>query len=302
MPPSITVVIPSYNGANRIPVLLNALVSQTLMPSQIVVVIDGSTDNTKEVVTKFQSHLPTLQIIHQQNGGRASAKNAGAWAATGELLIFFDDDMEPEPESVLKHVHFHQKQEGLLSGNAIGLEKDEYADIQNYKAFLSKKWIEKYQEGITKLTTSNLFFTAANCSMPKALFLDLTGFDSSLTDAEDYELAQRALEMNVGVFFDKTNVAFHHDAITCAGYIKRLREYTKAHQKVASLHTRDEPFKGNPLENFKRPLYALFSLALFPKLIDHFNVFIILPKKLRYWLYDLIIHSLSRVNPHIRLQ
>src|SRR6185369_7237614 len=94
-----SVIIPTYNGAKKIAVTLDALCKQTAEDFETIVVIDGSTDNTLEVAQQFSSKLQELRIIQRPNGGRAVARNTGAAEAKTGVLIFFDDDVEV-PENV----------------------------------------------------------------------------------------------------------------------------------------------------------------------------------------------------------
>src|SRR5579859_4393979 len=174
-----SIIIPTYNGADKIHHLLRALVSQTNRNFEILVVIDGSTDHTEQVISPFKDQFEEFKIISQKNSGRARVRNTGAREASNSLLIFYDDDMIPSENSVGAHVDFHQRslRSSLICGNAIEIEEKGNTDIQNYKAHISSRWISKYDAGVNELDLSTIFFTAANSSMPKTVFDDLGGFD-----------------------------------------------------------------------------------------------------------------------------
>ncbi|HEY8934465.1 MAG TPA: glycosyltransferase family A protein, partial [Cyclobacteriaceae bacterium] len=234
---SISIIVATYNGAKKLPFLLDALMIQSIKHFEIIVVVDGSTDDTLKVLGGYANRFNTFRILSQENSGRSKARNRGVKDASGELLIFYDDDMEPAPDSVDRHIQFHNQHNNvLLTGNQVEQVEQQKTDIQNYKATLSHKWISGYSQSLVSLTVDTIFFTAANCSIPTKVFNVLEGFDERLTDAEDHDLAYRALQMGIAVYFDKENKAIHHDPITCASYIKRLREYQGAHSKLAALH------------------------------------------------------------------
>jgi glycosyltransferase involved in cell wall biosynthesis len=296
---SITVIIPTYNGASKIEVLLEALKQQTLIPAEIIVVVDGSTDNTLEVLKKFGKEFPSLRIISQQNKGRSAARNSAARSATADLLIFFDDDKEPDLKCIEKHLAFHLciEFECLLCGNIEEQLFHDGKDIQNYKTELSRKWIDEIPQGVTRFRLDNLFFSSANCSVKKEVFTRLRMFDERLHDAEDHDLGYRALEVGIPVFFDKDNRAVHHERITCKSYIMRLRSYRTAHQKLATLHPdRIEKRLGNSPGFLKRCLYWFFARSIFVRWIDEEKLKF-LPRKTRYSIYTLVIHSLANVFP-----
>lgn len=294
---TISVIVPTYNGAHRIHRLMVALVEQSLKPNEVIVVIDGSTDNTHEVLQKFIDQL-NIQIIEIKNSGRAIARNTGAKASNGSLLIFYDDDMEPNQSSVSQHVSNHQSNlEALISGAAVEPYSAAKTDIQNYKGSRVQIWMAKYPTTISQPTLENLFFTTANCCLPKTLFEKLNGFDTRLTDAEDFELALRAFQKGIPVFLNPQNTAIHHDSITCKSYIHRIRAYRQAHKALRTLHPSwAASHMEQPKWSIKMFAYRIMANRLWVKWIDQ-NRFLWLPTKFRYRFYDLIIHSLSVVYP-----
>ena len=296
----ISVIIPTYNGAARISVLLRALRAQSRKPNEIVVVVDGSTDNT---TAKLEEHADlNIKVIVIPNSGRAQARNAGVAASTGSLLVFYDDDMEPAIDSIAQHEAIHNTftQTILLGGNQIEEESASKSDIQNYKASRVKFWLSKYQAGLNKASVDNLYFTAANCSMARALFDKLNGFDARLTDAEDYDLGYRALELGIDVYFDKSNIAIHHDAVTCISYIKRIRQYQLAHQRLLKLHGERKLDSVQP-NRVKKIIYRLLAQPWLPWSIDKNFFKIVLPKNLRYKFYSAVIYALGVEKPSVKL-
>ncbi len=299
----VTVIIPTYNGADKIEVLLKALQRQTHAPEEVIVVIDGSKDNTLEVLKKFEVKLPSLKIVSQQNKGRAAARNAAAHLSAHDLLVFFDDDMEPDPQCIGKHLDFHKstKLDCLLCGNIEEPVSTQNSDIQNYKSLLGRRWIDKFPPGATTLRFDNLFFTSANCSVKREVLSQLQMFDERLLDAEDHDLAYRALEAGIPVIFDKDNRAIHHERITCKSYIVRLRSYRVAHEKLKILYpNRLEIRLGSSPGFLKRCAYGLFAWSFFVRWIDEGNLKF-LPKKMRYGIYTFVIHSLANVFPDVPL-
>jgi glycosyltransferase involved in cell wall biosynthesis len=88
MPPHISIVIPCYNEARYIHRCLSSLIGQTLPPQEIIVVDDGSTDGTVEIVKEFD-----VRLLQQNHAGPAAARNLGAGTAAGEILVLVDADM-----------------------------------------------------------------------------------------------------------------------------------------------------------------------------------------------------------------
>ena len=88
-PVTVTAVIPSYNSAKLLPRCIESVLTQTVPVSEILVIDDGSTDNTAEVVAQFPA---PVRLIQQKNAGVAAARNAGIRAAAGEWIGFLDAD------------------------------------------------------------------------------------------------------------------------------------------------------------------------------------------------------------------
>jgi glycosyltransferase involved in cell wall biosynthesis len=290
---TVSVIIPTYNGAHKIPGLLEALLKQSVSNFELVIVLDGSSDNTLQVLESFKHRFSYIKVVEQENRGRSIVRNRGAKEASGTLLIFYDDDMVPFPNSVGYHIHFHETYAGLCTGNQREQSDEKKSDIHNYKASLSEKWLRPYPMGFTKLTINNLFFTAANCSLKRDDFNKLGGFDESLTDAEDFDLAYRALQMGLPVYFDKSNDAGHEEHYTLEKLIARQTQYAAAHVKLKEKHAfLQKPHKTQPF--FKQTLLSLFR-SNFCMFFLRSDLFKLLPKRIRYKLYDWVIfaHSMA---------
>jgi len=290
----ISVIIPSYNGAHKILGVLRALESQTLLPDEVVVVLDGSTDNTASLLQEEKFSLYKLRVIQQENGGRSKVRNYGAGNAIGDLLIFFDDDMRPAPDCLQVHVAHHNTYPGsILTGSAVEEIHFGVSDIFRFRAHLSNVWNQSFKkECITALTEEEVFITAANFSIEKSTFKLIGGFDERLTDAEDYDMARRAYLQNIPLYVNLHAHAWHDDIITCQSYIKRLRQYQKAQENLIrlkpELHSNNKFYQTKPT-GAKKVLFSFFAKPFWIQLIDQDRIFKLLPKKLRYKLYDVII-------------
>jgi len=294
-----SVIIPTYNGADTIASLLDALCSQTCMDFEVIVVVDGSVDRTEDLLRSYLGRLTRLTFFVQPNGGRSSARNSGARKAMTDLLIFYDDDVLPAPDSIAKHLEFHAKRSAMVCGSAVEEFGEEKSDVQNYRAWLSILWTSQYEQSVTEMGRDSLFFTAANCSVPREIFWDLKGFNEGLTDAEDYELACRAIQAGVSVYYDKSNHSIHNDTSDCRSYIRRVREYSRAHRKLKSGNA--DQLTRNFTDLMKLLAYRALAFSFWPRLVDAGFFVPFMPRALRYRLYSAIIHSLSVVQPRVRL-
>lgn len=90
---TIDVIIPVYNGEKYIIQAITSVERQTYLPNKIIVVDDGSTDNTSKLIHHFQSNV-SLEYIQKENGGLSSARNAGIQKCTSQYIAFLDADDE----------------------------------------------------------------------------------------------------------------------------------------------------------------------------------------------------------------
>lgn len=297
---SVSVIVPSYNGANRLPRLLQALAQQTLSPDEIIVVLDGSGDASGEILMEWKGELPII-VIEQENRGRAGARNRGAELASSDLLIFYDDDMRPDSVSIESHMNVAQKNAHCLVG---GQQVEEFytnTEFGLYKEFLSRVWVQDLGKRYKVLESTDLFLSAANMSISKKVFKELGGFDSELWDAEDFDLAVRAHSLGFQVIFDPLNMGYHQSFSSLREYIERQREYRQAHRILiekrkesssAELYLRYQ-VKKSP---FKQLAYFFVTGSLV-SLIDRGGLIALSPK-IRFGFYQRVVSALSVYYPN----
>ena len=95
---TISVIVPVYNVASYLPQCMESILNQDYEDLQVLLIDDGSTDDSGAICDRFAARDSRIQVIHQKNGGAASAKNAGLRAATGKYLSFVDSDDYLEPD------------------------------------------------------------------------------------------------------------------------------------------------------------------------------------------------------------
>ncbi|MBS1656315.1 MAG: glycosyltransferase family 2 protein, partial [Bacteroidetes bacterium] len=100
----VSVVIPAYNAAAFIADTLKSIQSQAYPQWEIIVVNDGSTDNTSDIIRK--SGISSLQLIDQPNAGVSMARNKGLDNANGEFIVFLDADDLMEPGFLSERIDF----------------------------------------------------------------------------------------------------------------------------------------------------------------------------------------------------
>ncbi len=186
---SISVVIPTYNRVSWLRKCLESVQRQSFIPAEIIVVDDGSDDETESLVTA----IPDVAYFHQKNQGPSAARNFGARKAKGQWLAFLDSDDCWLPKKLQKQVEFLRENPGL---NAV------YTDeiwIRNGVRLNQKKKHRKYGGSIYQHCLPLCIISPSSILLQKKLFFRLGCFDENLPACEDYDLWLRlALQEKIG--------------------------------------------------------------------------------------------------------
>jgi len=187
--PRITVLIPTFNRENYLPLCLDSIFSQTLQPHQIIVVNDGSTDNTRNVLEPFLSKIDYAEIDNQ---GKSVAINHSLKMVTGDYLWILDDDDVALPDALERFVAPLEKhQEYDFSFGSF------YFAGSNEKDYTIGKITHEFK--IPDLDTRGPFIPLleANYLCGAGLFArrscydQIGDFDPALIRSEDYDMAIR---------------------------------------------------------------------------------------------------------------
>lgn len=112
--PLVSVIIPVYNGAKRIESCIRSVLAQKAGLMEIIVVDDGSTDETGTILDNLAAEDSSLIVIHQQNGGAAAARNRGLDASRGTYIRFVDADDHLTEDGIQPMVEAMQKEDCQL--------------------------------------------------------------------------------------------------------------------------------------------------------------------------------------------
>lgn len=182
---SVSVVIPAHNHANFLREALASVFGQTVRPSEVIVVDDGSTDETPKVLGTYEGRI---RVLGQSNRGVAAARNAGAMAARGELLAFLDADDTWRPEKL------EQQVARLAADQELGLAHCgvEEVDGQGRPLRIGLNGMEGW------VSREMLFFRrpvilggGSAAIVPREVFIAVGGFDERLSTSADWDLYYR---------------------------------------------------------------------------------------------------------------
>ena len=97
--PQLSVIVPAYNARETLKRCLDSILGQSFRDLELIVVDDGSTDETPRICDEYAAADERVRVLHQPNGGVSRARNAGIDAARGERLAFVDADDHLLPEA-----------------------------------------------------------------------------------------------------------------------------------------------------------------------------------------------------------
>jgi GT2 family glycosyltransferase len=208
--PRVSVVIPTHDRRGPVMRLLRALRRLDPVPGgfEVVIVADGCADGTVEAVRKLDTAFPCA-VLEQSASGPAAARNRGAAHATGDILLFLDDDVEPRPGVLRAHAEFHAQ---VTDGIAIGY-LEPLVTARGFFGVVLRGWWESMFEECRRPGHRYLYsdLLTGHCSLERHAFERLGGFDATLRSHEDYELGYRAIAAGMNLRFVPDATAVHHE-------------------------------------------------------------------------------------------
>jgi GT2 family glycosyltransferase len=199
MPPELSVVIPTHDRRDLLRACLYSFEHQSASPEmfEVVVVIDGSADGTVEMLSAYVPPFG-VSVLEQAQAGAAAARNAGAEAANGRVLLFVDDDMAASRSLVAAHLAAQGSNEAIAGVGVIHRQIPRGADrFAQLRAEASR---EHYEHLLARPLT-HLDCYGGNFSVSRSLFNEVDGFSVDLPMLNDYELAYRLHEAGARFVF-----------------------------------------------------------------------------------------------------
>lgn len=197
----ISVIIPVFDEENAIGNCLLSLSKQTLKDFEIIVVDDGSSDKTMEVLSNLKFKIENLKLLKQRHLGSGAARNLGVKSSKGEILVFVDADMEFDKDFLQKLT------EPIQKGKTIGtFSKEEY--LLNKENAWARFWNINQGRKPDKMHSDNY-----SDSQPvfrailKSEFLKIGGFDERIGYTDDWSLSRKlgveAVNVGGAVFYHR---------------------------------------------------------------------------------------------------
>ena len=192
---NISVVIPTYNRRQTIGRSIDSILNQTLFPSEIIVVDDGSTDGTSDYI---QSNFPSIRLLQQPNKGVSSARNMGIRSSNSDWVALLDSDDEWFPKKL-------EKQVMTLSQNLdIKFCHTEEIWIRNGVRVNQMKKHQKYGGHIFNKCLDMCRISPSSVLFHRSILDDVGYFDKDQKVCEDYDLWLRITAKYPVLYIDES--------------------------------------------------------------------------------------------------
>lgn len=225
--PRVSVVVASYNGGRTLKACLDSLLDLNYPDYEIILVDDGSTDDTPAIAARY----PDVKKIRQNNLGLSMARNAGIQAASGEIIAFTDSDCRADEDWL-----YYLVNDLLLSG-AAAIGGHNFAPPED-------DWIA----GCVAASPGSPAHVMLNdreaehipgCNMAfyKSVLLELGGFDPIFTKAgDDVDVCWRLQQLGYRIAFSHAGFVWHYRRATVKAYLKQQKGYGEAEALLKRKH------------------------------------------------------------------
>jgi glycosyltransferase involved in cell wall biosynthesis len=207
--PKVAIVVAVFNEEKHIVELLDSLLNQTHMPDSIVLVDDGSTDKTGEIIKSYSEKNSLIKYIYQKNSGPATARNK-AWKSTNaDICIFTDGDCEPSADWIEKLLK-------PFADEKVGATAGAYRTINNESIlarFVGHEIAWRYKNVKGEINAHGTY----NLAVKKSVLEDVGGLNEEYPRAsgEDWDMTYKISKKYKIIFVPEAIVGHHHPETFC---------------------------------------------------------------------------------------
>lgn len=216
----VSVVIPTRNRAKVVRKCIEYILAQTYSSYEVIVVDDGSKDNTREVLESFSNFSNFRYISLPERKGPAFCRNLGVRESNGDIIIFIDSDIFTLSNFIEEHINTHKSyQKVLVVGPVIS--------ISNMDG--------NFPQRGSILDFSNAYFASGNVSLPRDIFLQVGGFDEvfNVYGWEDIEFGFKLKSLGVKSIKNSRAVGYHYQPLPKLEELGMLKEKERERAKTA---------------------------------------------------------------------
>ena len=238
--PQVSIVVTCYNYGQFVASCLASIQQQIFADFEVIVVDDGSTDNSVQQIQPFLQDS-RFRCITQTNGGQANAKNRGIKEASAEFIAFLDADDIWAPEKLSKQMHLFARQEvGVVYSRAIHIDPEGAAIVMTPLG----KFLQPQRRQVTDYLFYDNFVPFSSAIVRKSCFDSLGLFDESLAMGIDWD---RWLRISTTYEFDYCEEPFLFYRVGHSGQMsKNLLERIRCADRIMAKFINDYPDAVSP--------------------------------------------------------
>jgi GT2 family glycosyltransferase len=230
--PKVSVVVATYNGARTLKACLESLARLNYPDYEVVLVDDGSTDNTPQIVAEFAEKAgPFFRFLRQANEGLSAARNTGIAAATGEVVAFTDDDCRADEDWL------HYLVGDLLRGDFAGIGGHNFLPTDDSPVAAAVMASPGGPAHVMLNDREAEHVPGCNMAFWKHALVEISGFDPIFTKAgDDVDVCWRLQERGRHLGFSPAGVVWHCRRSTVPAYFKQQSGYGEAEALLRQRH------------------------------------------------------------------
>ncbi len=203
--PVVSVIISTYNRAQFLIKAIESVLNQTFQSFELIIVDDGSTDETEKIVKEFQKKDKRIKyiLLEENSGGPSKPKNIGIDISSGKYLAFLDDDDEWFPEKLEKQLDIFK------NNNNLTLVACNSLDVYEEKGTIKKYKIKKRKDYFVAILESCFIHSSSSVIVKKDALNNVGFFDENLKIGEDWDMWIRILSQYHFSFTEEPLFKYH---------------------------------------------------------------------------------------------
>jgi glycosyltransferase involved in cell wall biosynthesis len=266
--PTVSAVIPLYNGAKFIEESITSILNQTLPPCEIIVVNDGSTDNGAEIVQAMAEKHPIITLLHKENGGQSSARNFGVTHSKGDLIALLDQD------DAWYTTHLEELIKPFLEqfiGRELGWVYSDLDEIDTQGRMINHRFLRTLPTPHPKTNMfmclrEDMFILPSASLISRKAFDAVGGFDERLSGYEDDDLFLRMFRAGYANIFLEVALSKWRIYPESSSYSYRMRRSRSIYARKLIAEYKDDPDRARfILRDVIIPRFYGHSIAEFVK-------------------------------------
>ena len=252
----ISIIIPIYNVEKYLEKCLNTIINQTYKNLEIILIDDGSTDNSSTICDEYCKKDKRIKVIHKNNEGVSSARNKGIELSKGKYIVFID------PDDYVTDDHIEGLYDCIISNN-VDLVISNLIDIDEDGIILNnerkKSFLMNKDQCLKELLSEDNFYHVCCGNMYRRDLLEKIRFNCEYSIAEDLDFLYRYIKHIRSAYFLSENTYYYlkrEDSITNSAYGEKWNDELK----ICNFIINETCKLDNDLHKYAKKKYIIFNI------------------------------------------